>query len=446
MIVWAIEDETMTPLTRFTLGVLWIGVVALTSACNPHTAPGTVSEVAPQTQAPGNLAASPVAIDPPAQEGAFAPGIFATDDGNVLLVWMEPLSGFGGEQPSQYRLQWSEWTPTEGWRAPETIVAGGDFFANWADTPMIARDSEGRTLVSFARKSGPDTYAYDVVLARKDGPGQEWRVLGSPHHDKTQTEHGFVSMVPRKDGVQVIWLDGRQYATPSKGPMTLRTAFVGDTIREGTQLDGRVCDCCNTAAALVEQRLVVLYRDRDPGEIRDVAIVQETTQGWSSPEALHTDGWNIAGCPVNGPAVHSNKGQTWSAWFTGADNTSTVKAAVAPPGGSFGEPLVVARGTGQNAPLGRAAVALLEQDEVAVVWLAGLPEGAVWRARRLSAQGKLGDAVDIVPANRARTSGFARLAPIEGGLVFVFTDAREKPARLRALRLGSGMFPTTTPR
>ena len=398
----------MKTLVRFALhvGALSVGAaVVLLGGCNTQTAPGASasehSGVAAVHEPTLKSAADDlVFIDPPAKAGAFAPGIFATRD-SVLLVWMEPVATPNAqEQPRRRQLRWSEWTE-QGWSAPETIVAGEDFFANWADTPMIARDSKGRTLVSFARKSGADTYAYDVVLARKDAPDVDWTVLGSPHRDNTPTEHGFVSMVPRRDGVQVVWLDGRHYAAPSKGPMTLRTAFVGDEIQEGAELDGRVCDCCNTAAALVDQRLLVLYRDRDQDEFHDMAFVQETAQGWSAPRSLHVDGWNIAGCPVNGPAVHNAQGQIWAAWYTGADEKSTIKASVADPGSSFKPPFVVAQSSGQDAPLGRVAVASLNQDEVVVVWLAGLSEGAVWRARRLSSHGRLGASVDIVPAIRA---------------------------------------------
>ena len=58
--------------------------------------------------------------------------------------------------------------------------------------------------------------------------------------------------------------------------MTLRAAFIdkkGNKINEW-ELDGRVCDCCQTTAAITNDGPVVVYRDRSDDEVRDMSIVR----------------------------------------------------------------------------------------------------------------------------------------------------------------------------
>ena len=82
--------------------------------------------------------------------------------------------------------------------------------------------------------------------------------LGTVHRDETQTEHGFVSVVPDGQDFQIAWLDGRKTAGGHHGSddhhsgdqaadLAVQPIY---TTRADTehQLDDRVCDCCNTSA------------------------------------------------------------------------------------------------------------------------------------------------------------------------------------------------------
>ena len=55
------------------------------------------------------------------------------------------------------------------------------------------------------------------------------------------------------------------------GNMTIRTAFVADSIGPGVPLDDRVCECCSTSAAMTANGPVIVYRDRSADEVRDIA-------------------------------------------------------------------------------------------------------------------------------------------------------------------------------
>ena len=63
------------------------------------------------------------------------------------------------------------------------------------------------------------------------------------------------------------------------------------------------------ALACVNTACVPVYRDRTEAEIRDIAIVRLVDGIWSDPALVSADGWEIAGCPVNGPAIDSAGGR-----------------------------------------------------------------------------------------------------------------------------------------
>ena len=127
-------------------------------------------------------------------------------------------------------------------------------------------------------------------------------------------EHGFVSMLPVGNGNTLMsWLDGRNTkAAAGCGEMTLRAGIFGargETLSEW-ELDARVCDCCQTSAAMSAAGPIIVYRDRSAGEIRDIYITRYANGDWTPPVAIHDDQWEIAGCPVNGPSVAA-QGTLW---------------------------------------------------------------------------------------------------------------------------------------
>ena len=79
----------------------------------------------------------------------------------------------------------------------------------------------------------------------------------------------------------------------------------GPTARWRTRqiVDGDACSCCSTDMAETVDGPVAVYRDHDAGEIRDISIVRRVDGKWTAPAPVHRDGWMIAGCPTNGPAV-----------------------------------------------------------------------------------------------------------------------------------------------
>ena len=382
---------------------------------------------------------SPRRIDPPAAPGAMAPNL-ALDGGDLLLTWLEPLPAPPDTKERQHRLRFSRFANGR-WSAPSTVAEGSGFFANWADVPAVAAGPRGELLAHWLAKSGPGTYAYGVELARSADGGRTWRRLGLLHEPDAETEHGFVTFVPERDGVRAFWLDGRE--TAKGGAMALRTALVGSSVGRSELLDPRICDCCQTDAAMTAEGPLVAYRDRSEGEVRDVLAIRRAGAGWSRPAVVHADGWKIPGCPVNGPAVAAAGRRAAVAWFTGAPpaGARVLLAVSDDAGASFGPPLLV---DGER-PLGRVDVTLDAAGGAVVSWLAlgDEGEGAAVRLRRFTAAGAAGPAghpLTVAGTGAARSSGFPRLARLVDRLVIVWLEDGE-PARLRASLLPFAAVP-----
>jgi hypothetical protein len=344
----------------------------------------------------------------------MAPNLTATADG-LLLTWLEPVPARPPRPDTRggHALRFSRFSRDgDGrWSAPVTIAAGEDFFANWADFPAVALAPDGSLTAHWLAKTGSETYAYGIFLARSTDGGATWSPAGLLHSDRLPTEHGFVSWIPEGKGLRAVWLDGREML--KEGPMTLRTGLAGQPESEEV-LDARVCDCCQTDAALTADGPIVAFRDRSDQEVRDISVVRKTASGWSAPAPVHHDNWQIPGCPVNGPAVAAAGRRVAVAWFTAgspAEPRPRVLLAFSEDGGQrFGEPVLI---DGEQPP-GRVDLQLDASGNAIVSWL-GLPgggqgEAAAVRLRRVSPQGAAGPPVTIAATSAARSSGFPRTA------------------------------------
>jgi hypothetical protein len=373
------------------------------------------------------------AADPPAASGAIAPNLSLEDGagGAPLLSWIEP-------QGQGHRLRVARFVQGR-WSAPVTVAAGQDFFANWADVPAVVQAPDGSLVAHWLGKTGSGTFEYAVRLARSPDGKEPWRRIGNLHEDKVSAEHGFVSWVRDGPGARAFWLDGREM--PAGGPMTLRTTRVGKTVSPSALLDARVCDCCQTDAAVAAGGPVVTYRDRSDKEIRDIYVIRKTAAGWSPPVRVHADNWYIPGCPVNGPAIAAAGRRVAVAWFTGAPPSPRVQVAFSNDGGaSFGPPARVDGGR----PLGRVDVVLDGSGEAVVSWLELAGTGAEVRLRRVGAGGRLGEPVTAAVTGATRASGFPRLVRAGDRLHLAWVE-EGAPTRLRAASLPLHALPSRRP-
>ncbi len=362
------------------------------------------------------------ALDPPAGPGALAPNLVLGDDG-PLLTWLEPSAV---EEGKGHALLFSR-LGEAGWSTPAEIVSGDDLIAGWADFPALAQSAGGELFGHWlATLEGVD-HAMGIWTTRSSDGGASWQHLGLLHDDTSPTEHGFVSYATSSAGVRAFWLDGRRMV--DGGSTELRTAVLGDEpTPAATVLDERACECCSTDAAQTSEGPIVVYRDRDDDEVRDVSIVRATADGWSEPRAVHRDGWRIHGCPVNGPAAAADGARVAVAWFTVVAEEPRVQVAFsADAGATFGSPVVV---DGAR-PLGSVDVALDREGHALVSWVGSVDEAkAEIRLARVASSGEIGETLVIAETTLKRSAGIPRMILDGDRLVVAWTEDAE-PSRVR---------------
>ena len=365
------------------------------------------------------------------------PYLFTGSEGPIIS-WVKMLDD------STAQLRYSHLESSK-WQEPKAITQGADWFLNWADFPSIT-ENKGHLLTHFLQRSSGGKYSYDVKLNILGQNNPVWKTALPLHTDSTYTEHGFVSAVPYDaDSFFVTWLDGRNTGIPAghehnghAGSMSIRAARVkiDGSVSDEIELDSRTCDCCQTSAAMTENGPIVVYRDRSATEVRDIAITRLVDGSWSSPTPVHTDGWEINGCPVNGPKVDANGNSVVVAWFTGANNTPKVKISFSSDSGaSFGAPIQV---SGQ-AVLGRVDVALLDEHSAILSWMETEKEASYLKAARVTDAG-LGDPIKITPIDPARKSGFPQMEIYGESVYFAWTEIDGETSQVKTARLATKAF------
>ena len=360
----------------------------------------------------------------PATGDSREPDLTTTPDGRIILSWVEKLDG------KRYALR-AAVRDQKGWSATRTVAEGENWFVNWADFPSVIGLNDGSLAAHWLVKSGKSTYAYDVNIAMSKDGGETWTKPLVPHLDKTQTEHGFVSLIPLRDGrLGAIWLDGRNMKdmkddhdedNPLSANMTLRYATIdaSGNISDEAELDDRICECCQTSAISTSEGVVAVYRDRSQNEVRDIYSVRQASGTWVKPKAVHADNWELNGCPVNGPAIAAAGRNVAVAWFTGAGGKQSVKVAFSTDGGAtFGAPIQIDEGETQ----GRVDVVVLPDGSALVCWLSGNAEGGSISVRRVQANGTLGPPTVIAKTDISRSSGFPRMALLGNEVHFAWTE------------------------
>ncbi len=329
--------------------------------------------------------------------------------------------------------------------------AGGaaDWFVNWADFPSLVVLDNGDWVAHWLQKTGDNTYAYEIRVVRSSDRGHTWSPSFVPHTDDTSTEHGFVSMVPAGgDRVRLVWLDGRETAGAvvghdhaghdehgNGGRMTLRSAVLDrqGRLRGEARLDATTCTCCQTDMLRVGSRSLVAYRDHGDGDLRNIHWLVHERGRWSAERALYDDGWRIAGCPVNGPALATGPAGVLAIWPTMQGEQMVVRAALG-NGTTFSPPVDLEAGTGT---IGRVDAAAWGKDGFLVAWLgAGVAVGAsTLRVAELDAALQIRATHELVELPAGRSTGVPRMAAAGGAAVVAWVESVDSRPTVRAVRL-----------
>jgi hypothetical protein len=341
----------------------------------------------------------------------------------ALVSWLEPSSRGRALKFASY--------DGRAWSAPRTIVEGEDLFSNWADHPSVTRLADGRLAAQWPvinRPAPKGSYNNSMRIAVSRDHGASWQEVFADGKDNVHSYSGFVSLLPGARGLRAVYLTPPRPIShdPADHRMTLSHM---STTRDGkasgpTVIDADTCSCCPTAIAETSKGPIAAYRDHEPGEIRDIAIVRLIDGAWTAPRPVHRDGWEIHGCPTNGPDIAASGMDVAVAWFTAAGGTPRLKVAFSTDAGAtFGTPVIV----DDADAVGRPAVVRLSDGAVAVAWLAQLRQDQTkgeLRLRRVTSRGALGPTISVGAASPGRSSGMPHMIRINGSLLLVWRGDR----------------------
>ncbi len=369
-------------------------------------------------------------LSSPADSVSAEPYLFTDKNGLVYLSWIEKTK-------EKSLLKFSA-LKNEQWSDPIVISSGDNWFVNWADYPQLATDGGKSMIAHFLEKSEKGTYTYNVKLVSSADQGNTWSAPKIHHDDGKKAEHGFVSIVPYEDNYFISWLDGRNAAMEGEGKheeghhgqMTIRGAIVDKQGKKSSEweLDNRVCDCCQTSAAITANGPVVVYRDRSEAEIRDIYIVRFINGQWTLPKPIFSDNWKIEGCPVNGPRIDAQDNTVAVAWFSSPDKKAQVNVVFSTDGGAtFNPPVRIDEGKG----IGRVDVVMLDDKSAMISWM----EGAIIKAVKVYKDGKKEASITIASSVESRSSGFPQMTKSGNNIIFAWSDDKEKTIKVANLVL-----------
>lgn len=355
-------------------------------------------------------------------KGARFPRLISLPDNSLLMSWLEPV----GEN---YALKFANIKNGHVIKKNE-VARGANWFVNWSDFPSVVPIT-GEFWLShrLVKQAGGKTYDYDVVLSISNDAGMTWRDIGSPHRDGLAAEHGFAVIVPEKDTAGIVWLDGREYFdkkdianNPNKsGNFNLRyTRIHKDGSAEAEQvIDDNTCTCCSPSVAVTAVGPVAAWRGRTDSEIRDNRVSILRDGKWSVPAPLGNEGWEIAGCPVNGPAMAARGNQVVAAWFTAQGERPRVRAAFSSDGGqTFGKPIEI----DDIAPLGRIGLVWRDDHSAIVSWMMqanSANKKTDIALRVIHTDGSADNIKPVVKVSAGRDAGVPQLAMLPDGKVML---------------------------
>lgn len=426
------------------------------------------SAEAPKIQ-PLPLPEGPASTEPSAGSSSMGSRLVTGADGKTYLSWLET-----SRDSSRLRFARLE---AGGWSAGGTIAEGAGWVANWADYPVLAVGSSGNMAATWLVRTGAEgTWDYGTRIA-VSATGETWSAGTSLHPGASGPEFGFVSLLPLGSEFGAVWLDSRKMSgghdEHGAGSMALyfRRVGLGDAgpvLGAELELDGQTCECCSTSAiGNGEGGIEVAYRDRAAEELRDIRVVGLGGADVFGQGGPLSDGWKIAGCPVNGPALTAWNGTRALVWFTldqghfGATTASpgepAVKVAFSQDGSSYDLPIRLDAGPA-NTTMGRVSACFSPDGRLFVAWLEavataeeGSPPMARWMIRQVTGPGAVRSSggpaapIQVALVEASRSSGFGSLAwhpgspELDAGLLFAYTRASDKgPSQVQTL-LVSGL-------
>lgn len=356
----------------------------------------------------------------PAAAGSLQPNWSATPDGNAVLSWIEPTKD--GSFSLRYAVRRGS-----NWSEARTIAEHRHFFRHPAEVPEVMALGDKQWMAHWVEMPKEGSEA-EFLYVSSSTDGVHWTAPAIAHKDRSEVQHGLVSMVASGNGeASLFWLE-----TPKgeDGPGYLMRTLVNATgleIRE-ERLDPDVCACCPTAVTKTAKGLLVAYRAHTAEDIRDISVIRFENNRWSLPKNVHADNWKINACPTNAAAVAAKGDRVGLAWYTAAQDAPKVQVIFsADSGTTFTKPVVVSTGHAY----GYTALALDDDGSAIVSWLEqGKDNAARVLAREITAAGVAGPVVQLAEGGRMAL-GYPKILHTTGGTFIAWGGSKLQTAQLK---------------
>jgi hypothetical protein len=404
---------------RQTIAAGLLCALGLLASCNRGAPPPPASEsTAAPADRPWNVTVEPLTI--PATGQSAHPHLTTSERG-AILSWLE-------HRDTTATLKFSE-RVDGAWVPARTIAASDNWFISGADVPTVMRLRDGTLVATAYPATDVSNEGYDLQLVHSGDDGRTWSRAIAPHHDGTKTQHGFATLFELPDrGLGLVWLDGRDQVLnktdPEGGSMALYYAAFDRGWKQTTEavVNTRVCECCQTTAAMTDDGPVVAFRDRSPREVRDINVTRLEQGAWTQPRPLHVDGWQIDACPVNGPALSARGRTVAAAWFASTGDEGHAYAAFsADAGRTWSEPVRL----DDAVALGHVDIELLDDGSAVASFVEFANRRAQLRIRRLLPSGERSVAVNVAGSGEGFVAGYPRLARHARELLLAWTETTQ---------------------
>jgi hypothetical protein len=160
-----------------------------------------------------------------------------------------------------------------------------------------------RVLAAWTVKGGGWEGSGPLATALSVDGGKTWRASGNPADDGTRSGHAYIELSAAKGSFDAVWLDGRD------GAQGLRHARSRDGLHweKNSTVQNKTCECCWQALARRDDALLVLFRGKDPRDMR-LSALPNSTANWVSRGTVGRFNWDFKGCPHTGGNLAAAQG------------------------------------------------------------------------------------------------------------------------------------------
>lgn len=249
---------------------------------------------------------------------------------NTILA----MSAGGDESHSQIELRVSE-DGGDTFGKPVPISAPeGRVRAGGENSPAFFTDVQGDIYAGWfeSDKSGSPRF----MVGRSLNFGQSFEEPANII-DKGRRSSGYAGFptiaASQKGEVYVAWLDERDPPQPegTSSVYFARSSDHGATFSRNMRIAGAACPCCRPQLHVGPNGEIYLaWRKVFEGDVRDIVIARSVDGGksFSEPVRVAPDNWVLRACPDTGPALATNKGAVYVAWYSEGQSKPGIRLAI----------------------------------------------------------------------------------------------------------------------